>query len=190
MKSRLIAAPLLAFMLLGGCMGSAEEVLPLSRDIVGASTISAVQVVSQAEASTHVVEPLGKPLGERLVQPSASNARAKTLENAIMAAGQQWGLNSGRKLRLVVEIDAYDVTGVAAAALGREDRLAGTVFVRDAQSGQQVGQLYIDVNKGGAGPIRLLARGGNVSDALASEFAERVARSLSGRSRALTPGER
>ena len=62
----------------------------------------------------------------------------------------------------------------------QEDRLAGTVFVRDAATDEPLGQLYVDVNARNSGLIGLATRGG-VRERVAAAFANRVAKALAGR---------
>ena len=173
----LIAATLL---LLSACGAQTQEVLPLSRAIVGASQIATVEIILQQTA-----RPAVAALDGRAETSGAQGAAARpfnaVLEAAVREAALRSGLNRGRPLRLVLDIDALDVQGTGAALFGKADRLAGTVYVRDAQTGAALGQLYVDVGGGSAGPIALAIRGSGVRERLARAFADRVAGALSGR---------
>jgi hypothetical protein len=81
----------------------------------------------------------------------------------------------------VLDIDRIDVQGTGAALFGREDRLAGTVFIRDAATGEPLGQLYVDTVGTNGGLLALALRGGGVRERLVGAFSERVAGALSGR---------
>jgi hypothetical protein len=67
------------------------------------------------------------------------------------------------------------------ALLGRDDRLEGSVFVRDAATGESLGQLYVDIDRNNGGLISALSRIGNVRESLARQFGAEVAATLSGR---------
>ncbi len=64
---------------------------------------------------------------------------------------------------------------------GREDRLSGTAFIYDIATDELLGQLYVDVRRGNGGLIATVIRGGGVRERMAAEFADRIARALSGR---------
>jgi hypothetical protein len=169
-----------ALLLLSACASQTQEVLPLSRAIVGASQVAAVEIVLQPTA-----RPAVAALDERAevsgVQGAAAQPFNAVLEAAVREAALRSGLNSGRQLRLVLDIDVLQVQGTGAALFGKADRLAGTVYVRDAQTGAALGQLYVDVGGGSAGPIALAIRGSGGRERLARAFADRVAGALSGR---------
>ncbi len=167
-------------LLLSACGGQTQEVLPLSRAIVGASQLAAVEIILQPTARPSVAA-LDERAGSSGAQGAASQPFNAMLEAAVREAALRSGLTSGRQLRLVLDIDVLEVQGTGAALFGKADRLAGTVYVRDAQSGAALGQLYVDVGGGGAGPVALAVRGGGVRERLARTFAERVAGALSGR---------
>jgi len=165
---------------LAACTSQTQEVLPLSRAIVGASQIAAVEIVFEPTA-----RPLVAALDARAEASGAQGAAAQpfnaVLEAAVREAALRSGLNGGRRLALVLDIDVLQVQGTGAALFGKADRLAGTVYVRDAQTGAALGQLYVDVGGGSAGPIALAIRGSGVRERLARAFADRVAGALSGR---------
>jgi hypothetical protein len=106
---------------------------------------------------------------------------SELLELSILEATRKAGLTSGRALNLRVEIDAVQAADAASAFMGKDDRLEGSVYVRDAASGANLGQLYIDIDRTNGGLVSTLARGGNVRESLARQFADEVAKALGGR---------
>ncbi len=160
--------PLLALLILflaSACTGQAEELLPIPASIKGASHVGAVEVTYRDRAV---------PAAERPVF-------AELLERSIREAAQQAGLGSGRALKLSVEVDAFQVANPGSALIGRDDRLEGSVFLRDAQSGESLGHLYLDINRNNGGLIGMLSRIGDVRESLARQFGAEVAAALSGR---------
>jgi hypothetical protein len=165
---------------LAACSSATQEVLPLSRAIVGQSRIEVVQLDVRPTAA-----PVVAMLDERARTGGEDGMAAlpfdQLLQVALHDAATRAGLSGARPLRLVLEIDHLAVPGSGAALFGAEDRLAGTIFVRDAGSGEALGQLYVDVRAGNAGLLGLALRGDGVREKLAAAFAERVVRALSGR---------
>lgn len=162
------------------CQSVTDEVLPLSRDIVGASRIEAIQVDVRPTAAPAVAA-----LDERARTGGGDGAAAlpfdRLLDTAVRDAAARAGLTGARPLKLVLEIDDLAVQGTGSALIGAQDRLAGTVFVRDLNSGAALGQLYIDIRAGQAGLVGLALRGSGVRERLAAAFAARIAGALSGR---------
>ena len=161
------------------CTSRTDEVLPLSRSIVGASQVKAIELVVQpaARASVAALDERASRAGE---SGYAAAPVAELLPDMIREATRRFGLTSGRELKLLLEIDEFQTASAGAAMFGREDRLAGTVFVRDAATDEPLGQLYVDVNARSSGLIGLATRGG-VRERVAEAFATRVAKALSGR---------
>lgn len=154
--------------------------LPIPASVRGASRVAATEIVISGPAGGAVAA-----LDERASGRGSGDAAlpfrqlmAATLERVT----REWGLTSGRPLKLLVEIDDLGLASTGGALLGQEDRLAGSVFIRDAATGAPLGQLYIDIDQTSAGLVGLAIRGGGVREKLAEEFATRVARQLSGRS--------
>lgn len=170
---------LLLALLLGACTSNTDEVLPLSRSIVGASRITGIDMVVQPAARAFVAAS-----DERATRPDeaghAGAPLAKMLPDMILEATRQIGLASGREIKLLLEIDELQTASAGAAMFGKQDRLAGTVFVRDAATDEPLGQLYIDANARTSGVIGLATRGG-VRERLGEAFAMRVAKALKGR---------
>jgi hypothetical protein len=55
--------------------------------------------------------------------------------------------------------------------------------VRDAASGESLGQLYVDIDRTNGGLMKALARIGSVRESLAKQFGAEVAAALSVRKR-------
>jgi hypothetical protein len=171
---------LLLLLILAGCASRTDEVLPLSRSIIGASNVREVEVVVQPPARAAVAA-LDQKAGENVGEGGyRASPLAQMLPQMIAEATRRAGLTSGRALKLLLEIDDLQTASAGAAMFGKEDRLAGTVFVRDADTGQALGQLYVDVVGSNSGLMGLATRGG-VRERLAEGFAARIVKALSGR---------
>ncbi len=170
----------LLLLLCCACTSRTQEVLPISRSIVGVSQVKQIELVVQPGARPSVAT-----LDERASRNAseggyAAAPLAELLPRMIMEATRKLGLTSGREPKLLLEIDDLQTASAGGAVFGGEDRLAGTVFVRDAATDEALGQLYVDVNARSSGLIGLATRGG-VRERIAEAFATRVARALSGR---------
>jgi hypothetical protein len=162
------------------CTSRTDEVLPLSRSIIGASQVKRIEIVIRPQAQASVAA-LDERAGQKKTEGGyAAAPLARLLPDMIMEATRKLGLTSGRELKLMLEIDELQTADAGAAMFGSEDRLAGTVFVSDAATGEALGQLYVDVNARASGLMGLATRGG-VRERIAQEFATRVAKALSGR---------
>jgi len=161
------------------CTSRTDEVLPLARSIVGASQVTRIETVVQrpARASVAALDEGAKRSGEA---GYASAPLEAMLPDMIREATRRLGLTSGRELKLLLEIDDLQAASAGSALIGGEDRLAGTVLVRDAATDEPLGQLYVDVNARTSGLIGLATRGG-VRERLAEEFATRIAKALAGK---------
>lgn len=168
---------LLLSLALPGCAAPSEEVLPIAASIRGASRIAAIETIIRPTAKAAVAS-----LDEQLAAAAKPGSApfVAMLEAKVRAAAADMGLTGGRPLKLILEIDAVAAPDSVTALLGDRDRLAGTVFVRDPNSGEALGQLYVDVVNTNPGLIGLVTRGSDVRTALAEEFALHVARALSG----------
>jgi hypothetical protein len=179
---RFLLPALLLLFLASGCAGQAEELLPIPASIKGASKVSDVEVIFRNQAAPAVAAMDGR-LRQR--PGGAANAAplsfAELLERSIREAAQEAGLTSGRALKLVVEVDALQTADAASALIGRDDRLEGSVFMRDAATGEELGQLYIEIDRNNGGLISALSRIGNVRESLARQFGAEVAAALGGR---------
>jgi hypothetical protein len=166
-------------LLLCACTSRTQEVLPLSRSIVGASQVTKIEMVVQPSARAAVTAS-----DERVTRVKETGSEGmplrEMLPEMIMEATRKLGLTGGRELKLLLEIDDLQTASAGSALLGGEDRLAGTVFVRDAATDEPLGQLYVDVNARSSGLIGLATRGG-VRERIAEGFAARVANALAGR---------
>ncbi len=179
---RFLLPALLLLFLASGCTQQAEELLPIPASIKGASKVSHVEVIFR-----HKAAPAVAAMDERLRPRPAGAASAgplpfgELLERSIREAAQEAGLTSGRALKLVVEVDALQTADAASALIGRDDRLEGSVFVKDAASGESLGQLYIEIDRTNGGLISALSRIGNVRESLARQFGAEVAAALGGK---------
>lgn len=177
--------PLLLLATLAGCAAQSEELLPIPASVRGASRVDAVEVKIRATAAAAVaaLDQKAATSGASTDAPAAGQPFRQLLADSVDKAARDRGLRSGRALKLIVEVDEIEVAETAAALFGRSDRLAGSVFVADAATGEPLGQLYVDVVNTNAGLSGLALRGGGVREALAREFAAHVARALGGRRR-------
>lgn len=163
--------PLLFIVLLAGCLSRANELLPIPADVRGASVVAAVEVRIAETARASVAA-----LDTQRPEPFAA-----LLQRELTDVSRAYSLTSGRALKLIVEIDEIRTANALGAAFGRSDRLLGSVFIRDAETGARLGQLYIEVDEANAGLLGLVTRGGSVEEKLAQAFAVRTARAISGR---------
>ena len=181
---RFLLPALLLLFLASGCAGQSEELLPIPASIKGASKVSDVDVIFRQQAAPAVAA-----MDARLRQRPANAAGtaplpfSELLERSIRQAAGEAGLTSGRALKLVVEVDAIQTADAASALIGRDDRLAGSVLVRDAATGEELGQLYIEIDRHNGGLISALSRIGNVRESLARQFGAEVAAGLSAKKR-------
>ena len=175
----------LAFALLlylAGCATPSEMLLPIPASIVNASFVQEVEVVVRPGAAASIAALDEKAVAATAGTP-ASLPFSQMMRMAVEEATRSSGLTSGRALRLVIEVDALQTTSAGGALLGTgSDRLAGSVFLQDADSRAPLGQLYVDVTNRHGGPVALLLRGSGVREQLAREFAQHIARALTGRS--------
>jgi hypothetical protein len=169
---RFLLFPALILFLASGCATKAEELLPIPAAIKGASRVSEIDVSVRRDAAAAVAAS-DQGIGE------AGEPFAKLLERSIREAAAQAGLTSGRALKLIVEVDALQMAGAGSALLGRNDRLEGSVFLRDAATGESLGQLYVDIDRNNGGLISALSRIGSVRESLARQFGAEVAAALS-----------
>ena len=164
-------------LLLAGCAGSTENVLPVSPSIRGANFVRGTEVIVRQKAEAPVAA-----LDEKA---EASKGRtlpfAEMLSRTIQAVTRASGLTSGRALKLIVEVDSFKAPAAGAAFFGADDELAGSVFIRDAENGDELGQLYVKVGRVNGGLASVLIRGGGVREQLAEAFARRIADALGGR---------
>lgn len=161
------------------CMSPVERVLPIPASVRGASMVAEVELVVRPTARDALAK-----LDARAAQRAGSQAGYAALPfeamlaNTVRDVTREWGLTSGRPLKLVIELDKLAVVDTGRAILGDRDRLAGTVFLKDAATGEPLGQLYVDVGHSNAGLLAAALRGGGVRERLAREFALHIAREL------------
>ena len=160
------------------CTSGTQEVLPISRGVVRASQVAAVELILQPTAAPSVAALDQRGSG---AEGAAGRPFEALIDAAVRDAAVRAGLTGGRPLRLVLDIDHLQVPGTGAALFGKQDRLAGTVYIRDASTGATLGQLYVDVASSNAGIVGVALRGGGTRERLVQAFAERIAEALSGR---------
>jgi len=191
-----LAVPATA-LLLAACMPNPVRVIePVSAEIRGASHVADVAVAvsplaadtmerfeakareNRAEAGLPPVPP-----GGLAARPSrdeyATLPFAQMMELVVEDVTREQGLQSGRPLRLEIEIDTLKTANAAMAILAASnDQLAGTVRVLDAASGERLGEFYVDVINSHSGLLGLAMRGGGIREELAQEFSLHIARQL------------
>jgi hypothetical protein len=187
---RLCLLPALLLALLGAaCAGPPEELLLIPAAVKGASTVTAVDISVRGPARA-MVAALDERLRTRRTPPAGATPDKGDYDAlpfdrmtalVIADAARKAGLTSGRQLRLRVEIDMLKIPNAAAALVGSDDRLAGSVFIRDAATDEALGQLYIDITGPHDGLIGLATRGG-IREQLAERFAAHIVKALAGKS--------
>ena len=179
--------PILLFSALLIAAAPAEELLPIPASVRGASRIAEIEIRVRPGAAQALAALDDKARGR---DGAAGLPTREMLTRTIAEQAAAWGLNDGRALKLLVEIDGYRTPDAGGALLGKRDQLAGSVFVRDAATAQALGHLYIEIDNAHVGLIGLALRGGGVREKLAGQFAMRTARALSGRKKPLKPPAR
>ncbi len=95
---------------------------------------------------------------------------------------RDWGLKTGRPVKLTITIDNLKFANAGMAMLiGSSDQLAGLVEVSDPASGAKLGSFYVDVINSHGGLLGLAMRGAGIREKLAEEFALQTSRVLTGR---------
>lgn len=197
------AAIIAATLWVGACAPNPVNVIqPVSSAVRGSSHVADVDVTisplasaqmerfeakareNRAEAGLAPVPAEG--LAERPPQEQyATLPFAEMMALVVEDVTRREGLQGGQPLRLAIEIDTLKTANAGMAILaGSSDQLAGTVRVLDAQSGESVGEFYVDVINSHSGLLGLAIRGGGIRERLAEEFAQHIAEQLqAGRSR-------
>lgn len=191
-------AALLSLFLLAAPAGAAKKtkvIEPLPKELIGHATVAATTVVIGETAQQNFEKLEAKAANKNAAVPAPSGApdtRAATDRYAILPFAKmlplvvedvtrEWGLTSGRPIKLVVTIDSIKTANAGMAMLlGSNDELAGTVVVADAVSGDKLGEIYVDVLNSSSGLLGLAIRGAGVREKLATAFAGQIAVQLSG----------
>jgi hypothetical protein len=193
------AAAIGAALALTGCAPKAVEVLePLPASVRGASMVADVEVTLSSLASDIMDKfeakarekrmEAGLPEVDPAAEPAASPPRdewatlpfAQMFELTVKQIARERGLDSGRPLKLLVEIDTLKTANAGMAIIASSsDQLAGSVQVLDGGSGEKLGSFYVDVINSHSGLLGLALRGGGIREELAEEFANHIARQLS-----------
>ncbi len=197
-----VIAPL-AVLVLAGCVKPVQVLQPISAAVrSGPTMVADVDVTVSALAAQAMQKFEEKALEKRTaagLAPVAADAEpaagtnkdhystlpfAQMFELVVRDVTRAKGLNSGRPLKLAIEIDTLKTANAAMAILAASnDQLAGSVKIQDATSGEQLGEFYVDVINGHSGLLGLAMRGGGVREELAEEFALHISRQLSGKSK-------
>jgi len=164
-------------LLLTGCAGSTENVLPVSPSIRGASFVRESEIIVRRNAVATVAASDEKSSSGTGGPPPFAEMLSEAIKRVTLASG----LSSGRALKLIVEVDSLRAPPAGAAFFGADDELAGSVFIRDANNGAELGQLYLKVGRVNGGLASVIIRGGGVREQLAEAFARRIAEALGGR---------
>lgn len=150
---------------------------PIARDLMGKFDVKAAE--KRADAKLAPVDPNAPLAGKPSRDEYATLPFAQMFPLIVQDVAREKGLNSGRPIRLDVEIDTLKTANAGMAILaGSSDQLAGQVTVRDAASGDKLGQFYVDVINSHSGLLGLALRGGGVREKLSQEFAEHIADQL------------
>jgi hypothetical protein len=189
-----------AALLLAGCVKPVDVVQPLSAEVLNNVMVSDVEVKlsplaegamakfeekareKRQTAGLAPVDLASEPFGGTPRDLYATLPFAHMLELMVKDETRDWGLASGRPVRLAVEIDTLKTANAGMAILaGSSDQLAGTVTVLDAGSGEQLGEFFVDVINSHSGLLGLAMRGSGIREELAEEFAIHISRQLTGR---------
>ncbi len=191
-----LAAPIAALLLVACTPNPVRIVQPLPPSLQGAGHVADVEVAVNPLAARMMTEFEDKARDERreaglapvpadglAERPPTEQYRtlpfAQMFELVVEDVTRAAGLNGGRAVRLAVEIDTLKTANAGMAILaGSSDQLAGTVTVLDAQSGERLGEFYVDVINHHSGLLGLAIRGGGIRERLAEEFAGHIARQL------------
>lgn len=147
--------------------------------------LEAIAATKRAEAGLPPIDPAA-PVDAAAARPDpaqyATLPFARMFPLVIEDVTREWGLTSGRPVKLKVTIDTVKTANAGMAILlGSSDQLAGIVEVFDAGDGAALGSFYIDVinSHGGLGGLAL--RGSGVRESLSEEFGLEASRVLTGR---------
>ena len=188
-----------AALLFAACVKPVEVLQPIPAALQNASMVSDVEVTLSPLATEAMAKFEEKARQKRAeaglaaVDAAAEPAAAKRDEYATLPFAQMFelvvkdvtrdaGLTSGRPLKLAVEMDTLKTANAGMALLaGSSDQLAGKVSLHDPQSGEKLGEFYVDVINSHSGLLGLAMRGGGIREELAEEFALHISRQLKGK---------
>ena len=152
---------------------------PLAREVMDRFEAKAAEKRAEAglPAADPSAEPTNVPDGQYDTLPFA-----QMFELVVKDVARDKGLTTGRPLRVKVEIDTLKTANAGMTILaGSSDQLAGQVEIVDAQSGERLGEFYVDVINAHSGLLGLAMRGGGVREKLANEFAGHIVKQLTGK---------
>lgn len=185
-----------AFCLLASSPVAARQydiVKPLPAEIVGKLRVVAVEVAVSGEAEPAMAPHEAKaalkrtgrmnPMSRPAPADYASLPFARMFPLVMEDVTRQWGLESGRAVKLNVTIAEFGTANAGRAMLfGRSpDFMSGLVEVGDAATGATLGLFTVKVVNRHTGWTGMLIRGGGIREKLSEEFALESARVLSGR---------
>jgi len=174
----------------------AKIVDPLPSSIIGNVHIAAVDIVAEGKAKDALAHFDAKAAQKHVTDAGVStvttDARpdkstydalpfAQMLPLVMEDVTREWGLTSGRPIKLTVTLDTLKTANAAAAWLiSSNDALAALVEVADYETGEKLGSFYVDVVNAHAGLLGLAIRGSGIREKLAEEFALESSRILTG----------
>jgi len=172
---------------------------PIAADIIAKSHIVETRVIlnentkavfvkleekaaaKRAKAGLSPVDPGATPMARPKPDDYATLPISQMFPLVVDDEAQDWGLTSGRAIKLTVEFDTLKTADAGMAMLmGSYDELAGLVDVSDAATGERLGEFYIDVIRFRSGLVGLAMRGSGVRENLALGFSQRIIEQLVG----------
>lgn len=156
-------------------------VKPLPAEVVGKLRVVAVDVAVSGEAEPAMVPHEAKAAARRS-DGYAGLPFTRMFPRVMEDVTRQWGLASGRAVKLNVTIAEFGTANAGRAMLfGRSpDFMSGLVEVGDAVTGATLGLFTVKVVNRHTGWTGMLIRGGGIREKLSEEFALESARVLSG----------
>lgn len=184
---------------------------PLTAGLVSDNHVVAVEVIVAATAAEKMAEFEKKAAEKRTATPTtpiaaiptatdntvgmplASVARPQKEQYDTLPFSQmfplviedvtrQWGLVTGRPIKLTITVDTLKTANAGMAMLiGSSDQLAGMVAISDPVTNEKLGSFYIDVLNSHSGLMGLAMRGAGIREKLAEEFSLQTSRVLTGR---------
>jgi hypothetical protein len=171
----LAAAVLCAAAPLAGCAVAPVETMEAGSEVLREPAyVDSVELALSAAARATIRESDRKLHGEG----DAGIPLAQLFDKDVKEATRARGFETGRPLRVTIELDVLRIPDVAMAVLGRSDRLAGQVRVEDARTGDRLALFYVTEDKAHSGLIGLAMRGGGVREKLVRGFAAHIAEQL------------
>ena len=168
-----------ALLCLAGCAKPVKVTTEIPADYIGKMHVESVNVTYGEAVKDKVTEDDAKRAEEAKTEPSdkeyvdlpLSEMLAKVLQEDLAEANA----NGPDAVSVDIMLDTIKFANAAVSILiGDQDQIAGLVTVKDASSGNTVGEFYVDVINSSSGLLGLAIRGGGVREKLASEFADHI----------------